>query len=95
VMRGVLNASYLQEKAFLPGHAFLLYSCKADHGLRVSLASLQSCYLDHARQALDLLAIVPPCHLASLNVSVYAPWLVTNNDKRHALHVYSKCICTK
>ena len=82
-------------KTFLPDHAFLHYTCKANHGLRVILASLQSCYLDHARQALVLRAIVPHCHLASLNVSVYAPWLVTTYDKRHALHVYSKCICTK
>jgi hypothetical protein len=51
--------------------------------------------LDQANQALVLRAIVPQCHLASLNPSVHAVWLVTNNDKRHALHVYSKCICTK
>jgi len=37
--------------------------CKADRGLRVILASLQSCYLDHARQALFC---AQSCYLATL-----------------------------
>ena len=69
--------------------------CKADHGLRASLPSLQSCYLDHARQALVLRAIVPHCQACKVDPTVYAVWFVTTYDKRYALHVYSKCICTK
>ena len=68
--------------------------CKADHGLRVILASLQSCYLDHARQALVLRAIVTQCYLASLNPSVHAVWLVTNNDKPCKIRINTTHACT-
>jgi len=72
----------LQGKAFLGGDAFLDYTCKANHCLRARLPSLQSRSTMPGNTSSCLRAIVPLCHVASLNVSIYAPVLVTSNDRQ-------------
>jgi len=58
------------------------YTCKANHYLRASLASLQSRSTMPSDTSFGLRAIVQLCHVASLNVSIYALVLVTGNDKQ-------------
>ena len=69
IMETLLQVS-CREKAFLGGDAFLDYTCKANHCLRASLASLQSRSTMPRDTSSCLRAIVPLCHVASLNVSI-------------------------
>jgi len=73
------------QKAFLPRYTFLNYACTPI----IYLVQLRKYCFMPSKPSPVLLAIVPQCQACKLDPTVHAVWLVTNNDKRYALHMYS------